>query len=609
MEETMSGWLLRKACVIGAMVLLPATVSAQGAIGGVVRDTSGSVLPGVTVEATSPALIERTRSAVTDGNGQYLIVDLRPGVYTVTFSLQGFTNIRRDGLELSSGVTLPINAELTVGAIEETVIVTGATPVVDVQNTRQQTVLRKDVLDVIPRSRSVAFTALLLPGMSGAIDMGGVTGESPGTRLAIHGGSPEDQIQAIDGMKVTNGSATGARRNIASSDAMAAEYTYEVNAISAETATGGVKMNIVPKEGGNNFSGVGYGEFTNGGLNADNLTRELRALGLTSASRVKKYWDASGALGGPLKRDRLWFYTVYRKWTSENLPPDAFYLSDPTRPGVDIGRWWLANARLTWQATPRNRVSFFSDHQGRDIPFLGVSRLKPPETATGETNPNLHLTQAKWTSPVTSKLLFEASAQHYYEEQFLNMSPDSRLKVWDPAPADPSAWPAFEITAGKWVGGTNVDGIFFPRNTFANWLVMSSALSYVTGSHAFKFGVTHNAGRRFAFYPAAPPVLRFNNGVPFQVQLWSMPTESKPRVNHELGLYAMDQWTRVSARAERSELERHQSPNGAGVRSVWRWQDRVEDECEPLHCRRVDALSAVRPSGRRRERSGHANHQ
>src|SRR5262249_54465969 len=125
------------------LALAPAAAFAQGAIAGVVRDTSGGVMPGVTVEASSPALIERVRSVVTDEQGQYKIVDLRPGTYTVTFSLGGFQTVKREGLALSAAVTLPVNAVLMVGALEEAVTVTGETPVVDVQNTHQQAVMER----------------------------------------------------------------------------------------------------------------------------------------------------------------------------------------------------------------------------------------------------------------------------------------------------------------------------------------------------------------------------------------------------------------------------------------------------------------------------------
>jgi hypothetical protein len=257
---------IRVAVLVVLSGVVPTVVSAQGAIGGIVRDTSGAVLPGVTVAAASPVLIERARSAVTDSNGQYLIVDLRPGVYTVTFTLAGFTSVKREGLELTTGVTLPVNAELKVGTIEETVVVTGATPVVDVQNTRHQAVLTREVLDAIPRTRQQLQTATLVPGIVQSVampDVGGSTVQASG-EVAIHGGRSTDQIWAMDGMKIQEGGA-GARRAFLFSDSTAQEQTVETSGLSAEFPTGGVRMNLVPKEGGNTFRGTIYGDFTSGG--------------------------------------------------------------------------------------------------------------------------------------------------------------------------------------------------------------------------------------------------------------------------------------------------------------------------------------------------------
>src|SRR5439155_14413859 len=133
---------------------LPAIAAAQGTIAGTVKDTSGAVMPGVTVEASSPALIEKTRSVVTDATGQYRIVDLRPGGYAVTFTLPGFATVKREGVELTGSFTATINVELKVGSVTETVTASGDSPIVDVQGTDQQRVLSKEVVDAIPAGRS-----------------------------------------------------------------------------------------------------------------------------------------------------------------------------------------------------------------------------------------------------------------------------------------------------------------------------------------------------------------------------------------------------------------------------------------------------------------------
>src|SRR5688500_942171 len=151
-----------------SLLVLPTGSSAQVAdsasIAGVVRDASGAVLPGVTVEAASPALIEKVRSVVTDGQGLYRIVDLRPGLYTVTFTLPGFSTFRREGIELTTSFTATVNAELRVAGLKETITVTGETPVVDISNVQQQTTISRDLLDEIPTIRRPAQFITLIVG-------------------------------------------------------------------------------------------------------------------------------------------------------------------------------------------------------------------------------------------------------------------------------------------------------------------------------------------------------------------------------------------------------------------------------------------------------------
>src|SRR5678809_308543 len=155
----------RSGTILLALLLLPSAAYAQAAITGVVKDASGGVLPGVTVEAASPVMIEKVRSVVSDATGQYRIVDLRPGTYSVTFSLPGFSTVKREGIELTGSFTATVNADLKLGGVEETITVTGETPIVDVQSASAQRVLQKDVVDAIPVGRSHQSLAILIPGL------------------------------------------------------------------------------------------------------------------------------------------------------------------------------------------------------------------------------------------------------------------------------------------------------------------------------------------------------------------------------------------------------------------------------------------------------------
>ena len=248
--------------LVAALLGMPTWAQAQtaaGSIAGVVRDTTGAVLPGVTVEATSPALIEKVRTAVTDGEGRYQIIELRPGTYTVTFALEGFNSVRREGIQLTTGFTAAINADLQVGSVAETITVSGQSPVVDLQNTKQQVVVTRDVIDSVPTGRSFQNLGVLIPGVTGGQvvgspvnqDVGGSSGQSFMT-LAIHGGRQTDQRIDLDGMSTSAWTRPDSSA-IVFTDGNIEEYNISVAADSADTETGGVRINLIPREGGNTF--------------------------------------------------------------------------------------------------------------------------------------------------------------------------------------------------------------------------------------------------------------------------------------------------------------------------------------------------------------------
>src|SRR5262245_46835832 len=229
------------------VVLLPALAAAQSgsAIGGQVKDSSGAVMPGVTVEASSPALIEKVRTAVTDSAGVYLIVDLRPGSYAVTFTLPGFNTIKRDGIELTSSFTATVNAEMRVGALEETITVTGESPIVDVQNVVQQRVLTRDIINAIPAgTKSVVALGVLIPGMTtNSQDVGGTQYGS--AAMAIHGGRVGEQTLLADGMQYNNGAGRGGSFGaVTVNDAAVQEVSLETGGFSAESEPGGGRGNV-----------------------------------------------------------------------------------------------------------------------------------------------------------------------------------------------------------------------------------------------------------------------------------------------------------------------------------------------------------------------------
>ena len=335
---------------LASVVLIPTVVSAQAVIAGTVRDTSGAVLPGVTVEATSPALIEKVRTHVTDGTGRYRIEDLRPGVYSVTFTLQGFTAFKREGIELSGQFTATINAELRVGTLAETITVTGETPVVDIQSARREVTINNDVLKAIPTARNYAAMVGIIPGVN--TNLNDVISSTATTQFPIHGGRNNEGRMLIDGLNVGNPPGGNQPTSYIADVGNAQEVTFTTAGGLGESETAGLVMNVVPKTGGNSTTGSIAYAGTGEALQSNNYTDELKAQGLTTPIPLTKAWDLNGAVGGPIKRDRLWYFAkrTHSGWNQENRehllqperrrPDEVAVFSGPEQSGLqrpDVG--------------------------------------------------------------------------------------------------------------------------------------------------------------------------------------------------------------------------------------------------------------------------------
>ena len=313
-------------------VVVPTAAFSQAVIAGTVKDASGAILPGVVVEATSPALIEKVRTAVTDGTGQYRIEDLRPGVYTVTFTLQGFSTFRREGVELSGSFTATINADLKVGALAETITVTGETPVVDVQSARREVTLNSDAIKSIPTVRSYNALVIVVPGVVTNLN-DTVTGTTT-TQFPIHGGRNNEGRMTIDGLNL--GTAVGGNQpaSYVADIGNAQEITFTTSGSLGESETAGLAMNIVPKTGGNTIQGSVYFSGSGEKLQSDNFTQELRDAGLAAPTPYTKVYDLNGAFGGPIKKDRVWYFINARTQGNTNRVASIYYnqnAGDPTK--------------------------------------------------------------------------------------------------------------------------------------------------------------------------------------------------------------------------------------------------------------------------------------
>jgi hypothetical protein len=556
MEEPMwracIGWALARSVVLVLTSVLFAATSvraqAPSSIAGVVKDTTGAVMPGVTVEASSTALIERVKTAITDSQGQYRIVDLRPGTYTVTFTLPGFSTVKHEGLELSSGFTATANADLKVGSLEESITVSGQTPLVDVQNTKEQQVLTAVILETIPSNKGFSAFVALTPGISidpSFQDVGGTQHENAAAG-SIWGSRQGEFHVMLDGMHAGNilGSGGGRSRGIMLNNEISTESNIAKGGSTAETDVAGIVINLIPKEGGNKYSGFFLANGTGNKLQSGNITDELRARGLNRVNTVDKIWDFNATLGGPIRHDNVWFFGAARYWGVNKFVGGNYwnatqgtpvYTPDLNRPAVKDVKNQDYTGRITWQVSPKNKVNFH--HMSENIKFLeqiDFASLAPEAAPRYQFYPDT-LSAITWSSPVSSKLLFEAGGQfvnHYYP-----IVAQPGVKRTDIAITELST--NYTYNALGQAGLTSNYG----QHKVHHYAGRFSA-SYITGSHAFKTGVQVltgkevqnvqlNRNRQYAFL----------NGVPASVTLWDTPFSYEDDLKMNLGIYAQDQWT------------------------------------------------------------------
>jgi hypothetical protein len=553
-------------------LLLPAAAYAQAAITGVVKDASGAVLPGVTVEAASSVLIEKTRSVVTDDTGQFRIVDLRPGTYTVTFTLQGFSTVRREGIELSGDFVATVNGDLRVGNLEETITVTGESPIVDVQSARVQTIVDKEVLSAIPSSRNANGIQALVAGMSSNGDAGGITGGSGGMAGFIHGARASDSRTLHDGI---NTGWAGANSNAAVSNvAGAQEVVMTTSGGLAEAETAGVMLNIIPRDGGNQFSGTFAYSGANGSMQGSNYSNDLKAAGLRSPQELLKVWEVNPMGGGPIKRDRLWFYASYREVYAENTIPGMFFNKnagdptkwlvefDTTRPAFNDSVTKNAIGRLTWQATPRNKIAIsHSEQYDRQNKTGGGAGTRTPEAQGLRLYTPGHIQTATWTSPFTNRLLLEGAWGNYLS-RYANFAPrvdgshnDNLISVVEQcSPSCPNnngypGQPEIPGIAGLIYRFNQPLQAGFERHQIGTLAQMRASASYIPGQHSVKVGYQGNISHPSQSYHNFTPFIqyRFNNGIPNQLnQTAVFPGTVKFQSNLNLfSLYAQDTYTRA----------------------------------------------------------------
>jgi hypothetical protein len=507
------------------------TATAQSGIAGVVKDQSGLGLPGVSIDVSSPALIEKTRSAVTDDHGQYKVVDLRPGTYQVTFTLSGFNTVIHEGLELPAAFTATVNADMTIGALEENITIVGGAPLVDVQNAVQQSVVNREVLDAIPTGRSVFAVGQLIPGTTmSRPDVGGTEGMQQQS-VQIHGSDTRDVSFQVDGMSVNSNFGNAGIVGVYYNDGMIEEISYQTNALPADVSAGGIRINMIPRDGSNTLRGSVFATAANNSMQADNFTEELSARGMTAANRISNLYDVNVSVGGPVMRDRLWFFGTVRRWSADRYVANTF---NPDRTqAIDDNTISSYVGRLTYQLNNGNKISAYYD---KNVKYRGHRRdtradyqFISPEASYLQTTPLGYTGQAKWTSVISPKLLLETGLSLMFLHYDTGYQPDIAEDA---------------LARNDFIQSTLTGAAPYFYDSYASRRTLSSALSYVTGAHHLRVGVQFGNGPyRETYMMHGDVLLRYRNGVPDSVDTYNTPVDVRESMRVDLGVYLQDQWT------------------------------------------------------------------
>lgn len=532
--------------VLFLLALVPAALRAQNGIAGTVKDSSGAILPGVVVTATSPALIEKSRSVVTDGSGAYKIVDLRPGTYSVSFSLAGFSPQQREGVELTSDFVADVNAVMLISSNTQTVDVQASVSGLDVQSSTQQDVLTRSVMDEIPTGHSIFADSQLLGGATlSRPDVGGSTGMQQ-TSLQIHGSNFQDVAYQIDGMLVNqnygNGSAVGVYYN----DGMIQETSYQTSAIPAEVSQGGVRINMIPKDGGNEFHGSFYGTGATSAMESNNVPASDISSGILKAgNHFSNIYDINAALGGPILKDKLWFFTTFRRWGVNEYVANTFNTNGTQ--ALDDNRITDVLLRMTWQINSKNKFSAFYDknmkYRGHRRDTSSLYSYIASDAAVIQHTPLGYLSQLKWTSILSPKWVLEAGLSMFFLDYTYSYEPGVSSQ---------------SIATIDIAQSTLTNAAWFLYRSIGSRRQANVSLSYVTGSHNFKFGLQDSwAPYRETYNMNDDLRVGFYNGVPDVAYLFNTPIDTQEDLKADAGLYAQDSWTF------------HRLTVNAGVRGEW----------------------------------------
>jgi hypothetical protein len=546
--------VVRSGMFTAALVLLSCGAAVAQTISGIVTDSSGAVLPGVTVEASNAAT-QQVRAVVTDGAGRYVIPNLQPGNYAATFRLDGFSPASRPGITLSSGFTATVDIQLTVGTQTETITVTADAPLVDVESSATQTTMDREVLDTLPSARSPESVGVLIPGVtlraagSGAIsrDVGGssMMNQSP---LQFRGTS--DTVQVLNGMRRVylrpGPEFNGAYVN----DGAVQEMTFGQGAEAMDMGQSGMRINIVPKSGGNVFHGMVFGAYTGESFESEmNIDDRLRSLGFTNPTGLVKLWDFNPSINGPLKRDRVWFSLAYRSWgvtntvaINHNEATDRQSYRPGTQAAQDPGRIWDVTGRMSWQVSQADNISVILEEQERTRDFFSISATTSPEAASVNTFPSSTY-QARWTRVQSANLLFDGAFQYYDMQNQVKIRDEALRETWcyeNIMTPKTTPVPYYRLTEQTLGMAYNANAACTNDATFNHHYL--GTVTYIRGAHEMKAGGSFF--RAESYNPSQPfgyASYTYREGLPVQASL-SLPRTQTDTLNADIGLWVQDRW-------------------------------------------------------------------
>src|SRR5258708_7126742 len=522
---------------LAVLILFSPRAAAQSTISGTVKDSSGAVMAGVRVDAASKALIEKSRAVTTNGEGRYAIVDVRPGVYTVTFTTVGFNAVKRQ-VEVPANVTVPVDAEMKPGAIEQTVEVQAQVATVDVENVAHPEVLTRNDIDALPTARNLQSVGSYIPAVH--LNQPDVAGSQQiqKTYMATHGNPAEHDIILMDGMLVNTTQGDGQIQTYIDNE-LIQEATYQTSNVTVDASGGGVFVNLVPKDGGNTFHGEFFGAYIPSQFVGSSIDQTLLSRGIAPQSNLTQIQDFHCSLGGPFVKDKLWFLLSARKQLTYQQSPLS--TKSDGSPEVDRSYVYPGHFRLTYQVNSKNKLSAMWMRDWKttldEVVTNTDSRVAANFNASTHRPPVMYyIMHENWTGTITPRLVLQAGFT-LDKLDYAVLYQAGQQKV----PFTPEWYSTVLVN-------DTVKGLRYNVGTQQNYFkfdryVVQGGGFYVTGSHQITFGIQHSSGPAHQNTIVNGDLYAIeNSGVPTSVTVYDTPAYTKPYLNADLGLYLMNTW-------------------------------------------------------------------